>query len=302
MKMFILIALLFSFPLYSFEQHDCFKGNLQGVEKAQAVVLIPGAGLRGENLHLGGVNTGAYFRQVTKHFEQRQIPFFTVKGREDGNGSVQDRLDRSVNLILSLKDKYKKILVIGHSMGGIAARLALRYPEVRELISAVIQFSAPNRGTPVADFIIDPDPGIGKKALKQIASLIGYDVDDKRYIKELSLNSAYLWDQAIDHHWANPPILSVANWKSSSAALALGNPAFGISSNWACKELKKRGEPCEVNDGLVTRSSQIWNQCFLEVEADHGEIIGVSVNPARVKKFHQFFDSFLDLLKNDGLI
>jgi pimeloyl-ACP methyl ester carboxylesterase len=116
---------------------DC-QGNLAHAQKAP-VLLIPGT------FAWGQINWGWNYQKLLPTLGH---PACTVTFPADGAGDIQASTPYAVWAIRMMTHKSgRKVVVIGHSQGGLEARWALRWwPDLRSDVSQVITLAAPNGG------------------------------------------------------------------------------------------------------------------------------------------------------------
>jgi triacylglycerol lipase len=84
-------------------------------------------------------------------FESRHHPFFIA--RTPIAGSIEERseiLKREINRLVP----EGKLHLIGHSMGGLDARMALRDPQIAGRVLSLTTLATPHHGSAVADFVV----------------------------------------------------------------------------------------------------------------------------------------------------
>ncbi|MFL5823385.1 MAG: esterase/lipase family protein [Solirubrobacteraceae bacterium] len=114
------------------------RGNLAQAQKAP-VLLIPGT------FGSGQINWGWNYQKLLPTLGH---PACTVTFPADGAGDIQASTPYAVWAIRMMAQRSgRKVVVIGHSQGGLEARWALRWwPDTRSDVSQVITLAAPNGG------------------------------------------------------------------------------------------------------------------------------------------------------------
>lgn len=265
------------------------------------VVLIPGAGSRGTKLYLGHIYWGEYFSIVTSFFEKKGINYKVLPSDLNGNNSVEDRVERLKDLIKNNKKDFSKFLLIGHSLGGIVAKLALLDQSLWDDLVAGITISTPHFGTPVVDWLYS-----GKKLpnfFLGLANIIGFKTEEKRYLRQLSvefLNRSY---QDENRDFKKPPLYSIGVWDYSkdlakdNALLAFGQ--YVLKKITQDNELNSNNSDQNLTnyftDGLVPLDSQIDERCFGIIKANHGSIIGKTIMSSKEfkKRLFNLYNSIL---------
>lgn len=277
---------------------DTYQSKFCGGEKIRAnfsaplIILVPGAGSVNENLFLGYINVGEYFKEISSVLKKLNTAHEILPSLNQGNDSVEQRVTQLRNKIA----KHSKVFLIGHSLGGLVARLVLKDPLIARNVSGVLQLSAVNRGTEVADYLMAES----KQAvmLKKIAQVFGFDLNQKKYFTEISVENSEYWNQSKEE-LNGVPILSIAA-ESSPRQLLREIPPFYLGNKIICQEQQKNS--CPLTDGLISEASQIWNTCLMKVQANHGSIIGKTLYPSSHQKFNAFFTFLVEQLTRQGFI
>ncbi len=116
---------------------DC-KGKLAHARK-DPVLLIPGTFATGQ------LNWGWNYQRLLPTLG---YPACTITLPQDGAGDIQPATQYVVWAIRTLEhNSGRKVVVMGHSQGGLEARWALRWwPDLRSAVAQVITLAAPNAG------------------------------------------------------------------------------------------------------------------------------------------------------------
>ena len=116
---------------------DC-KGTLAHARK-DPVLLIPGT------FAWGQINWGWNYQKLLPTLG---YPACTITLPQDGAGDIQPATQYVVWAIRKLaKESGRKVVVMGHSQGGLEARWALKWwPDLRSRVAQVITLAAPNGG------------------------------------------------------------------------------------------------------------------------------------------------------------
>ncbi len=277
---------------------DTYQSKFCGGEKIKAsfsaplIILVPGAGSVNKNLFLGYINVGEYFKEISSVLKKLNIAHEILPSLNQGNDSVEQRVTQLRNKIA----KHSKVFLIGHSLGGLVARLVLKDPLIASNVSGVLQLSAVNRGTEVADYLIAESTQAAM--LKKIAQIFGFDLNQKKYFTEISTKNSPIWNQRKDE-LSGVPVLSIAA-ESSPKQLLHEIPPFYLGNKIICNEQQQNS--CPLTDGLISEASQIWNTCFMKVQANHGSIIGKTLYPSSHQKFNVFFAFMIQQLIRQGFI
>jgi triacylglycerol lipase len=118
---------------------------------------------------LAGVGLIYYFNGVPAHLEARGEVVYTTEVDPFNDSAVRGAaLAAQIEAILE-EDPHEKVIVIGHSQGGIDARVAASLRP--DLIDAVVTYATPHRGTRVADL------GAGALSIPLLGDIAGELLD-----------------------------------------------------------------------------------------------------------------------------
>jgi triacylglycerol lipase len=173
-----------------------------------------------------------------------------------------------------------KVVIIGHSQGGLDARWAATNDP--DAVAAVITIATPHRGSPVADVALGLAPGDAQAALDALADLFGLSgTSFEGALQDLSTAGAAAFNAATPDapgimYWSVagrsngitaddcPPSSTITNtWDGSTDTMdPVLLPVDGI--------LEAAVAPATpVQDGLVTLDSAQWGRFLGCVPADH---------------------------------
>ena len=176
-----------------------------------------------------------------------------------------------------------KVVVIGHSQGGLDARWAAAHDP--DAIAAVITVATPHLGSPVADVALGLAPGNSTAALDALANLFGLAPGSSSSFS--GALQTLTTDGAAAFNAANPDAPGIPYWSvagRSNFAGAGGCPAStDVTAAWdgSVDPMKLELSPVAgllalaalpatpVNDGLVTVDSATWGTFLGCVPADH---------------------------------
>jgi len=173
-----------------------------------------------------------------------------------------------------------KVVIIGHSQGGLDARWAAAHDP--DAVAAVITIATPHRGSPVADVATGLVPGDSAAALDALADLFGFSgTSFEGALQDLTSAGASAFNAA------TPDAPGVRYWsvagRSNLATAADCPPSSTITSPWdrTVDPMKAVLAPVSailslavspdtpVQDGLVTLDSAQWGTFLGCVPADH---------------------------------
>jgi pimeloyl-ACP methyl ester carboxylesterase len=217
----------------------------------------------GDHAAFSFIDLGPVHRHIESGLRKRGIEFHAVTGL--GAGPLPDLTDRAYAYLRRhplWHDPKAKIHLLGHSAGGLTARLLLeRLRERGEQgrIASLLTVSTPHRGTRLAEIFVDmPERHRGSAAFFKA---IGYDVGAKRELYE-DLTEPVLRGRfselsfVQDHVRVGSVVCSLPREKWCWPLKAMSViPAF--------RELEG------PSDGVVDRDSQPFGEVIAELSLDH---------------------------------
>lgn len=279
--------------------------NFGPTKQANYVLLVPGAGSQGEELFLGHFKWGRYFDEFQQQLSRHSINSSVVPSDKYGNENIQARARRISKEIRGLAKKGHKVLLIGHSMGGLASRVAMRDKSLWPFVSGLITISSPHRGTPIVDFLLSPNSSL--ELVRRIVAVLGYDEKHKDYLRELSEEMAAKWDYPVDHQAGMPPVYSLLV-SSSIYSKSRSVPPLVITSE-IMQEIFRHRKPSVPDavwefeeDGLVHLGSQMWGRCLGMVDHDHGSVIGKTLGALAHVRFKLMVGELISQLQLQNLL
>ena len=173
-----------------------------------------------------------------------------IAGRLPRTGPVAARAQHLARLVARLP--YRRLVLVGHSMGGLDARYAASRLDPHRRISHVVTIGTPHRGTAIADWAM--------RDTVWLSRLIRFV--DRGALQDLTLEGARRLDAAMPDR---PDV--------GYASLAGVYPAARLTGTirWFGEQLE-RGEG--ANDGLVAVHSALRGTAAITVAADHLGLIG----------------------------
>jgi triacylglycerol lipase len=219
-------------------------GALPVVITAPTVILVHGfwgynrIGLPRVGLH--------YFRGICQHLAANGITALTV--RLPPGGGVPERAGKLATLLRSVPGR---IVIIGHSMGGLDARYLAAKSDLVDRIAAVITVGTPHRGTPLADVAAHHS----MRLIYRMVQALGIPIDAVQW---LTTEGAARFNAEIKD---NPRIF----YGSVVAGKRLPTTPISVPLRIMHKYLNKFGP----NDGVVPLDSQPWGTVLADIEADH---------------------------------
>jgi len=89
------------------------------------------------------------WKPTTERFKSVGYDVITAQMPNNGFGAIEETACRVGIMISELRDFYDKIVVVGHSMGGLVSRVMVQYLELHS-IDAYISLGTPHNGTYLA--------------------------------------------------------------------------------------------------------------------------------------------------------
>jgi triacylglycerol lipase len=173
-----------------------------------------------------------------------------IAGRLPRTGPVAARAHHLARLIARLP--YRRLVLVGHSMGGLDARYAASRLDPERRISHVVTVGTPHRGTAIADRAI--------RDTVWLSRLLRFV--DRGALRDLTLEGAHHLDSAMPDR---PDVEYVAL-------------AGAITMDRLAGTLRRFGEQIGrddgPNDGLVAVRSALRGRAGIMVTADHLGLIG----------------------------
>ncbi len=230
---------------------------------------------------------------------------------------IQTSEVRGAQLVAAIEDVRAttgaaKVIVIGHSQGGLDARWAAAHDPAS--IAAVITVATPHRGSPVADVASGVLPGDSSAALSVLADLFGLAPgSSSSFPGAIELLTT---DGAAAFNAANPDVPGLPYWSvagRSNLVAADGCPASSdVTAAWdgSRDPMKLELSPVAgilalaalpatpVNDGLVTVDSATWGTFLGCVPADHfDEVCQIAGQSAGLGNDYDCVQMYLNLEK-----
>jgi triacylglycerol lipase len=213
-----------------------------------------------DELRLGPLRLG-YYRGIDRAIARRGYPVIVTRVHPSSSIEVRARqlkesLLRQLEPINRLRGQRQKVILVGHSMGGLDARYAVAKLGLADVVAAVVTISTPHRGSPMADWVVrhlgQRLGGIG------LANLLRVDL---RAVLDLTTRRCARFNTAV------ADVEGVAYFSISTSAPWKRIPAFALSS-WAIVRAAE-GD----NDGLVSPASATWGTHLCTWPMNHWQAI-----------------------------
>jgi triacylglycerol lipase len=195
-----------------------------------------------------------YFRGVAQAFESAGLEVITA--RLSPLGGVPTRAAQLARQLEALP--HDRLVVIGHSMGGLDARWAICREGLAARTAALVSIGTPHRGTPIADLLASRPVNRARRAIARLG-LSSEAID--------WLTTARL--EILNRELPDVPGVRYASVITATADRSRVHPLLRATHAY----LARAHGP---SDGLVPRSSQLWGEVIAEEEIDHWAQIGWS--------------------------
>jgi triacylglycerol lipase len=214
------------------------------------------------NLDLGPIRL-SYFNKIDHAVAKLGNP--TLIANVHPTASIETRASQLKARILSeLGEDGPKIVIIGHSMGGLDARYMIAKLGMASRVGALVTVTCPHRGSPYADWCINT---LGHRlGTLKLLEFLHIDVGG---FTDLTTQRCAAFNEQI-------PDDPAVKYFSVSAARPIDRiPPWGIHSYKIIHEVE--GD----NDGLVSVKSSQWGEHLGTWPADHWHTINHRVLPER---------------------
>ncbi len=265
------------------------------------------AGIKDELAKVG--ETEVYVTEVT--------PYTTSEIRAE-------EASKQIDAILAKTNK-EKVVLIGHSQGGIDARV-LTSPQglgYGDRVASVTTISTPHRGSYIADIVLkiaSASPEIFDDATRTILKFLqrtAYDLqgDSNLRAQLVQLSEKYMRDVFNPKFMNDARVLYESYAGRSNSRTGIGVCDDGIYPNEATKLdpaqsflfptalILEQGLPVKVNDGLVTVESAKWGTFMQCIPADHLKEVGqLNINGTNLQTFDhkKFYKQVVERIRKRG--
>lgn len=253
------------------------------------VLLFRGMSTHGdENLRFSKLKIGPMMGPWSRYFKKNNLEARTVQGM--GNGHIQNNIDKAALFINQIPDiESRKLILMGHSTGGLVARALVHHPTVQHLnFRAVISVATPHKGTRTAELAGEFATHYPKTY--KTMRLIGYDFNSK---KETFAN---LTRERVNAFNLQFPDRSEIIYASSVFSLEKDEMSWPVQSVYR-HTWSKNNEPPR-SDGFVEEESQAWGEKWFSLPLDHICQIGYNfyVSPRLRQEKISLYNQFLSQL------
>lgn len=200
----------------------------------------------------------SYFAGIDRMITDRGHPL--IISRVHPTGSIERRArELKVNIIRQLKvlgRVKERVVIIGHSMGGLDARYMISKLGMDDRVAALVTITTPHRGSPYADWCLK---NLGQRlGGLRLMNLLGLDM---RAVSDLTTSSCLAFNETV------PDAPSVKYFSVSAARPWHRVPAFAIHAHQIITDAEG------PNDSLVSVKSSTWAEHLGVWPADHWHTI-----------------------------
>ncbi|MFP4127188.1 MAG: esterase/lipase family protein [Alphaproteobacteria bacterium] len=189
------------------------------------------------------------FAAIHRAFERRGCAVHRV--RQPATADLGVRAENLASRLRALP--HDRLVLVGHSMGGLDARLAAHAGDPERRIAQVLTIGTPHRGTAAAEWLLERSCLEGT-----VARWL-----DRGGLENLLPPRMAAFNAAVPDR-ADVGYRAVAGWRAPQR----------LSPPW-CR-IARHLRRCEGdNDGVVSVASAAWGSHLLEVEADHLQLVGM---------------------------
>ena len=205
------------------------------------------------DIHVGPVQF-RYFRGIDRAITRAGYPLLVTHVHP--TSSIENRAtqlkEQVRRWIRTLSRDNRKVVLMGHSMGGLDARYAVSKLGMDRHVAAVVTITTPHRGSPFADWVLD---NLGRKLRgMQLANFLGLDF---RAALDLTTVGCEEFNKKV------PDVPGVKYFSVSAARPWTMIPPFALFSHRIVQLIE--GD----NDGLVSVKSSTWGNHQGTWKADH---------------------------------
>jgi len=245
---------------------------------------------------MGGKRMG-HFVGVTEHLKKQGVRAFEAEVA--GIGSIAHRagqLAPQIDDVLA-ETRADKVHLIAHSMGGLDARYLISTMKYGDRVASLTTLGTPHLGTPVADMALKTNNGQSSRLMEMFASMMMRTANGQ---PSGDLNEA-IQNLSVEYvtgtfNPANPDDSRVVYRSLGGKTGERDRTKVMLSISSLI--LRTQG----AHDGVVPLASTKWGSNHTEVEADHLDLLGMSMLDGQSPfKVIPFVDSTLAELAAKGL-
>ena len=203
-----------------------------------------------------------YFKGIDTAIQQAGYP--VIVAHVHPTSTVETRAIQLKEMVIRQLAERKltgrKVVIMGHSMGGLDARYAVSRLGMDEHVSAVVTVTTPHRGSPFAGWVVR---NLGRTGILRLARVIGIDLgagDDLTTDGSAALNERI------------PDVPGIKYVSISASRPWIKMPLFALHAHRVISAAE--GD----NDGLVSVQSSAWGEHRGTWAADHWHAINRRYN------------------------
>ena len=208
----------------------------------------------------------------------------------------------------------EKVNLIGHSQGGLDARMLIGVHNQADHVESITTISSPHTGFSLADDVL-ASRGLGPAFLDALTVLtagllLGPSMDEanlRATLGSMSIETRTAYNQA----YPDPPEVPIYSYAGFTGPLSNGRPDCDAGEN----EAPRRGDFVEPallvlygllggrqvpNDGVVPVSACIWGRFLGCVAADHWDQVGQAAGLSDQFNFRAFYRAHARFLSDSG--
>lgn len=225
-----------------------------------------------------------YYRGIDRALERLGHPVIVT--RVHPTASIATRAAQLREIILRQMDArgYRRVVIVGHSMGGLDARYMISRLGMVEHVAALLTVTTPHRGSPYADWC---QRHLGRLGAWRLARSIGLDVGA---VEDLTTGRFDRFNRE------NPDSPHVRYFSVSAARPWHRVPPFAIHSHRIIAAAE--GD----NDGLVSVRSAVWGTHLGTWPADHWHTINHRMVIEGKRPTGDIVPFYLEALRRMGVI
>ena len=244
------------------------------------IVLVHGLGA------LGTMGPFEYFYKIPAWLSEHQNRFHIVN--LSFWHSIEHRAEELNKAMVKIFPG-EKVNLIGHSMGGLDARLFTTRFDQGARVASVTTVGTPNRGTAIVDHFLELFLNDVMDRTESIAKKFHLSHEGFRQVSKKNFD-AFLHKTVVD----------VAGVAYFSATSVIPSPVFlnSLPMFWVTQPILKHYEG--DNDGFVSEQSARWGTHICTYHGDHYGQIGQILGRTKLKHL-KFFAEIIGRLKKEGL-
>lgn len=237
-----------------------------------------------EGVYLGPLNLGPADRHLKAAFEAAKIPFGSIL--DIGSGQWELQVEKAKDQLRSQLQDCDSAYLLGHSQGGLIARVLANDPEFVPKLLAVTTIATPHLGSRLADAAMELKR---QNPFVYWSCRLGmYDTETKlEDFRNVSVEQLKAFNQRYPLCDGIPHFSLVCSVPFQNLPLSL-------------KMLPRLAKITEATDGMVPESSQAYGEVLGRFELDHLSQLGYAthINPASRARARQNFAAMIGVIIN----